>query len=534
MNSFDYIIVGAGSAGCVLADKLSRNTKTSVLVLEAGGSDNSPWVSLPLGYGQLFTDPKRNWKFTAEAQKTLDDREDYWPRGKLVGGSGSINAMVYCRGLPNDFEDWQVAGATGWNWAEVQRHYDAIETNVAANGTKIGNGPIHVQDTSKQIHPVNRHFFTAMEELHLPVTDNCNGPEPEGATAYRINTKNGRRCSSANGFLKPALRRKNLELRTNTAVQRVIIKEGRAIGVKIANGDILYARAEVILSAGSVASPQLLQLSGIGPGKTLQRYGIPVLLDNPNVGGNLQDHLGVNYYFEATESTLNNVLRPWYGKLQVGLQYLLARKGPLSLSINQCGGFFCSTPEQPHPNVQLYFNPVSYTMQKVGKRTTIHPDPFSGFIISPQPSRPTSRGRIDIQSPKYTVAPLILPNSLATEQDQCNVIAAGQLCQRIMHSAALQKLVKSPIAPDLMRMDKAALLADFQARSGTVFHPTSTCRMGQNAQSAVLDGDLKVFGVEGLRVVDASAFPNITSGNTNAPTMMLAHRGAEIIMKTGI
>jgi len=532
MSSFDYIIVGAGSAGCVLADKLSRDSNNSVLLLEAGGSNKSPWVSLPLGYGKLFNDPKRNWRFSSAAQEALNNREDYWPRGKLVGGSGSINAMVYCRGLPTDFEDWHSAGATGWDWGEVKRHYNAIETNVSADGAKIGGGPIHLQDVSKQVHPVNRHYFDAIEELNLPVTDNCNGPDPEGATIYRINTKDGRRCSSADGFLKPALQRKNLELRINTPVRRVVIKDGRAIGIETASGDIIHARAEVILAAGSVASPQLLQLSGVGPGEVLQRHGIQVLVDNPNVGGNLQDHLGINYYFKATEPTLNNVLRPWYGKVQVALQYALTRKGPLSLSINQCGGFFRSTPDQPRPNVQLYFNPVSYKMQKVGKRTTIHPDPFPGFIISPQPSRPTSRGRIDIQSPDFSAAPLIQPNSLATEQDQNDVIAAGQLCQRIMQSAALTKLVKSPTDPGLMTMDREAILADFRARSGTVFHPTSTCRMGSNAQTAVLDANLRVFGIKGLRVVDASAFPNITSGNTNAPTMMLAHRGAELILKT--
>ncbi len=533
MEQFDYVIVGAGSAGCVLADRLSASGKARVLVLESGPRDRSPWIHLPAGYGKLFYHPRLNYGFRAEPQAALAGREDYWPRGHVVGGSGAINAMVYCRGLPWDFDDWERAGATGWNWTAARRAYQRIETQVAPDGTTKGNGKIFVSDVRDQIHPVNRHYFRALEESQLGVVEDINGPVHEGGAVYRINTRKGRRWSAAQGFLRPALRRRNLDLRDSAQVRRVIIEDGRATGVEVTwrGRTTTIAAGQVILSAGAVNSPRLLQLSGVGPGEVLAEHGIEILQDNPNVGGNLQDHLGVNYFFKATEPTLNNALAPWTGKLRAALRYLLTRRGPLSLSVNQCGGFFRSSEALSTPDQQLYFNPVTYTTATEGRRTVVAPDPFPGFILGMQPCRPTSRGRVDISSADPGAPPRIRPNSLATPEDEADVIAGGRLCARIMQAPALKALVKAPMYCDIRRMDDATILEDFRARSGSVYHPVSTCRMGRDAANSVTAPNLAVHGVQGLRVVDASVFPNLTSGNTNAPTMMLAHRAADLILK---
>lgn len=531
MDQFDYILVGAGSAGCIVAERLSRDPALSVLLIEAGGGDHSPWVSLPLGYGKLNTDPGRTWKYLAEADSALNGREAYWPRGRLVGGSGSINAMVYCRGLPTDFDDWQAAGAQGWNWTSVRPYFDRLETRVAADGSKVGSGPIHIQDVSDQIHPVTRHFFSALTELGLPSTPSCNGPAPEGGTSYEINTRNGQRCSSARAILRPALRRKNLVLLKNAQVKHVLFDGLEATGVELLCGRRYKARAETILCAGAIGSPQILQLSGIGSGRYLQDAGLPVLLDNENIGGNLQDHLGVSYTFEASEPTLNSVLHPLTGKMRAALEYLLTRKGPLALSVNQCGGFFRSRPDLTRPDQQLYFNPISYRLIPQGRRSRLVIDPFPGFILCTQPARPTSRGRIDIISADPLVHPQIRPNSLATEIDRRAVISGGRFCRKIMAGTALQRLVKTSLMPGFSDMSDADLLEDFRARAGTVYHPVSTCRMGKDRSTSALDNRLNVHGVSRLRVVDASAFPNITSGNTNAPTMMLALKAADIILE---
>jgi choline dehydrogenase len=532
LENFDFIIVGAGTAGCVLADRLSA-AGNRVLVLEAGGTDRRFWIKTPIGYGRTFADGAVNWKYLTLPNPGLGGRSIYWPRGRVLGGSSSINALVYCRGMPEDFDDWRRMGNIGWGWDDVRPVFERSERRVDAAGRVRREGPLDVKDVTPLLHPMRENWLQAAAELGLPVTDDFNGPHPEGFGCYQVTIRNGLRRSAADAFLRPALRRDNLRLETGAWVSKVRFEQHRAVGVEYQRGGqarVALANREVIVCGGAVNSPQLLQLSGIGPASTLAAAGISLLVDNAAVGGNLQDHLAVVYSFKATRPTLNNELHSIAGKLIAGLRYVIARRGPLALSVNQFGGFVRADPQAQRPDVQLYFNPVTYGTGDA-TRTRIEVDAFAGFYLCFQPTRPTSIGRIDIAGPDFRTPPRIAPNYLSTEKDLADVVHGGRLLQTIARTRAIQALIQEPIAPDLGSMSDVALIADFRARASTVYHPVSTCRMGQSASDSVVDGSLKVHGVDSLRVVDASVFPTVTSANTNAPTVMVAQKAADLILQ---
>ena len=533
MDEFDYIIIGAGSAGCVLADRLSADGQNRVLVLEAGGTDRRFWIKTPIGYGRTFADAAVNWKYHTVPNPGLGGRSIYWPRGRVIGGSSSINALVYCRGMPADFDDWRRMGNVGWGWDEVRPYFERSERRVDAAGHASGDGPLDIKDVTRFLHPMQRNWSDAAVELGLPLTDDFNGAHPEGLGSYQVTIRGGLRRSAADAFLRPALRRRNVRLESKAWVSKIRLEQRRAVGVEYARQGtqrFAAARREVILCAGAVNSPQLLQLSGIGSAATLTAAGIIPVLDNPGVGGNLQDHLAVVYSFKATQPTLNDELHSTAGKLMAGLRYLIAKRGPLALSVNQFGGFARADPAASRPDVQLYFNPVTYGAGDAA-RTRIEVDAFSGFYLCFQPTRPTSVGRIDIVSADFRRPPAIAPNYMSTEKDVADVVHGGRLLQAIARTRAISTLIREPIAPDLLTMGPAELIADFRARASTVYHPVGTCRMGSSAEDSVVDVSLRVHGVERLRVVDASVFPTVTSANTNAPTIMVAQKAADLIMR---
>ncbi len=535
MESFDYIVVGAGSAGCVLANRLTESGRHRVLVLEAGGSDASFWVRMPIGYGKTYYDPRFNWKFMTEPVPGLAGRPSYWPRGKLLGGSSSINAMVYIRGQHADFDDWAALGNPGWGWEDVGPVFRRMENTAAgADEWRGAGGPLDVADVRAQVHPLCETWLAACEAAGLARNPDFNGAGQEGVGIYQITTRRGVRASAATAYLRPAMRRGNLKVETRAQVTRVRFEGRRAVGVDYRRGGVevsATARGEVILAAGAVMSPVILQLSGVGDAGLLIRHGVAVVHDLDAVGRNLQDHVGIDYLYRSRVPTLNDVLRPWAGRARVGGRYLLRRDGPLSLSVNQGGGFFRTRPELARPNMQLYFSPVSYLRAVPGRRQLMTPDPFPGMLLGLSNCRPTSRGWLAIRSPDPFEPPEIQPNYLDTEADLAEMVAGVRFLRRLAATRPLADVVAGELTPGVEVEGEAALVADLRARAGTLFHPSGTCAMGPDPASAVVDARLRVHGLEGLRVIDASVFPRVTSGNTNAPAIMVAERGAELVLE---
>ena len=531
---FDYIIVGAGSAGSVLADRLSASGVHRVLLLEAGGTDRRFYVQMPLGYGKTFYDMKVNWMYQAEPDPGLNGQRDFYPRGKILGGSSSINAMVYIRGHHQDYEDWRAAGNTGWGWDEVLSAYLKLEDYAEGDPALRGRGgPLTITDLGDQQHPLCAPYLKAAQAAGLPFTPDFNGAQQEGVGLYQYTIKGGIRNSAARAFLRPAMRRKNLRVETEAQATRILFEGRRAVGVAYAQrGQQRQARArEVIVAGGAINAPQLLQLSGVGPGALLQSLGIPVLQDNPNVGARMQDHHGINYTWRMHVPTLNDALRPWWGKLRAGLQYILTRRGPLSLSINQGGGFFRTHAHMTRPNMQLYMQAFSTLIPKAGERPILSPDPFSGLSLGLSNCRPTSTGEVMITSPDPFAHPKISFNAFSTDGDVEEMLAAVKFLRRIAAEEPLKGLMAEELRPGPTVVSDEALIDDFRQRSGTVYHHSCTCRMGPDPASSVVDSRLRVHGVEGLRVCDASVFPNLIAGNTNAPAMMMGWRGAQIILE---
>ena len=534
-ETYDFIIVGAGSSGCVLANRLTENGRYSVLLLEAGGSDMRFYVQMPLGYGKTFFDEAVNWAYRTEPDPGLNGQADFWPRGRILGGSSSINAMVYVRGHTEDYEEWKDAGNPGWGWDDVLKAYKTMEDNEQDENEWRGRGgPLFIKRSTLDHHPLVKPFIEATENTGLRYNPDFNSAEQEGVGTYQFTIKGGLRNSAARAFLKPAMKRKNLRVEMKALASRILFEGMKAAGVEyLQNGKTLKAMAgrEIIVAGGAVNSPQLLQLSGIGPGLLLKSHGIYIRSPNENVGAHLSDHQGINYTWRMNVPTMNDILRPWWGKLRVGLEYLLFRTGPLCLSINHGGGFFRTDESRKRPNMQLYMQAFSTLLPKPGERPLLTPDPFSGLSLGLSNCRPTSTGEIMIRSADPREKPKITANVFSTQHDVDEMLLAVKYLRHIAAQEPLKSLMAEELRPGPAVQTDEEIINDFRQRSGTVYHPCCTCRMGPEARTSVVDARLRVHGVQGLRVCDASSFPNIIAGNLNAPAMMIGWKGADIILE---
>jgi choline dehydrogenase len=526
-TEYDYVVVGAGSSGCVLANRLSADGRHKVLLLEAGPKDNYLWIHIPIGYGKTMFHKAYNWGFYTDPEPNMKDRKIYWPRGRGLGGSSSINGLIFIRGQREDYDQWAQLGNAGWDWKSVLPYFIKSEHNSrGASAAHGGDGPLWMSDIQEKSELMEA-IIRGAGELGVPRTEDFNSGNQEGVGYFQLFTRNGWRNSSAVAYLRPAKNRANLRVETDAQATGLILKGRKVVGVRYRqNGVLKKARAgrEVVLSAGSLQSPQLLQLSGIGPAALLRRNGIEVVHDLPGVGQNLQDHLQFRLMFKVSKPiTTNDDLRTWAGQARIGLKWLLTGTGPLGIGINQGGLFTRVLPGSKTPDIQFHFGSLSAD-QAGGK-----PHAWSGCTFSVCQLRPESRGSVEIKSADPMEAPSMRPNYLSSETDRLCAVESIKYARKLAETDALKPYLASEYRPGPGVQSDAEILEFARENGATIFHPTGTCKMGSDAM-AVTDSSLRVHGIDGLRVVDCSIMPTLISGNTHAPAVMIAEKASDMIL----
>ncbi|MCQ4271664.1 choline dehydrogenase [Pseudomonas kuykendallii] len=527
-RAYDYVVVGAGSAGCVLANRLSENGRYSVCLLEAGPPDRYLWIHIPIGYAKTMFHPVYNWGFYTDPDPGMHDRKIYWPRGRGFGGCSSVNGLIYIRGQKADYDAWAAAGNEGWSWDQVLPYFRRAEHNdLGAGPTRGTEGPLWASSI-KARHPLTEAFIGAANRLGVPRVDDFNSGDQEGVGYYQLTTRNGLRCSTSVAYLRPAMGRPNLTVESNAHAEKVLFEGTRAVGVQYRQGGrslSVRANREVILSAGALQSPQLLQLSGVGPRELLQQFGIPLVHALPGVGENLQDHLQIRLMYECTQPiTTNDDLNSLVRKMRMGMQWLLTRTGPLAIGINQGGLFTNVHSPDGLPDIQYHFG----TLSADSAGGSVHP--FSGFTMSVCQLRPQSRGYVRIKSADPMDAPSMQPNYLSAELDRQTAIAGVRYTRKLAETEPLKSLIRREYRPGPACESDAEILEFCREYGASIFHPSGTCKMG-NDPLAVVDQRLRVHGVQGLRVVDCSIMPTLVSGNTNVPVVMIAEKASEMILE---
>ena len=528
-DTFDYVIIGAGSAGCALAYRLSEDGRTKVALIEAGGRDRNPWIHVPAGYYRNFSNPAITWQYGSGPEPHLNGRTVTWPRGRVLGGSSSINGLLYVRGQAQDYDVWRQLGNVGWSYVDVLPYFKRAEDQERGPDEYHGvGGPLGVSDVRLGKNTLCEAFVAACEAEGIPRNHDFNGAGQEGAGYFQLTNRNGRRCSAAVAYLRPARSRGNLRIITNALVQGLTLEGKRVTGVRFARGNgIEMARAarEVVLAGGAIGSPQVLQLSGIGPGPTLKAAGVPVRHELAGVGDNLQDHLQVRFVYACTtRGSLNEVWHSPWQQFKTGLEYVLARRGILTIGAGAVGAFARSRPDVELPDIQFHFLPLSADRPGQGLHT------FNGVTATVCQLRPESRGTISIASADPAAHPRIVSNYLAAEADRRVMLDGMKLTRRVARQPAFARHIAREHLPGPEVEDDEALMGYAREYATTVFHPCGTCKMGEDAR-AVVDARLRVRGLHGLRVADASIMPTLVSGNTNAPTIMIGEKAADMILQ---